>query len=203
MLSPTPLPRAYCVELTSKCPFDCIFCSRQLRRGAGQHLPFSVFNSLLDSLVDPRKFILNYSGESTVYPDLIAAIQRARATGASAELVSVMASVPELLLVPLSESGLNRLTVSVHATDPGKFLEVYRHSSFDVLRSRLERRHRVADGRHPILWQSVAERLIAECRALDVPRLQSYYGLFASRIESFRERGLPADWDGTFTIEQK
>jgi len=29
-------PRTLWVELTSKCPFDCIFCSRQLRRGAGQ-----------------------------------------------------------------------------------------------------------------------------------------------------------------------
>jgi adenylate cyclase len=48
-----------------------------------------------------------------------------------------------------------------------------------------------------------AERLIAECRELDVPRLQSYYALFASRIESFRQAGLPAGWDGTFTIEQK
>jgi hypothetical protein len=28
-------PRILWVELTSKCPFDCIFCSRQLRRGAG------------------------------------------------------------------------------------------------------------------------------------------------------------------------
>src|SRR6266404_500678 len=91
-------PRILWVELTSKCPFDCIFCSRQLRRGAGQHLPFDVYSSLLDSLVDPRKFILNYSGESTVYPDLIPAIRQARATGAFVELVSALASAPESLL---------------------------------------------------------------------------------------------------------
>jgi len=132
-------PRTLWVELTSKCPFDCVFCSRQLRRGAGQHLPFAVYSSLLDSLVDPRKFILNYSGESTVYPDLIAAIEQARSTGAFVELVSVMATAPESLLGPSSRSGLNRLTVSVHATDNEKFAEVYRHSSFDTLRSRLER----------------------------------------------------------------
>ena len=28
-------PRTLWVELTSKCPFDCIFCSRKMRRGAG------------------------------------------------------------------------------------------------------------------------------------------------------------------------
>ncbi|MBK5292773.1 MAG: glycosyltransferase [Acidobacteriia bacterium] len=132
-------PRILWVELSSKCPFDCVFCSRQVRRGEGRHLPFAVYSSLLNALVDPRKFILNYSGESTVYPDLIPAIQRARATGAFVEIVSVMATVPESLLGPLSQSGLNRLTVSVHATDPEKFAEVYRYSSFSTLRSRLER----------------------------------------------------------------
>src|ERR1017187_6187079 len=132
-------PRILWVELTSKCPFDCIFCSRQVRRGAGGHLPFTVYSSLLNSLVDPRKFILNYSGESTVYPDLIPAIQQAHATGAFVEMVSVLATVPESLLGPLSQSGLSRLTVSVHATDAEKFAEVYRHGSFATQRSRLER----------------------------------------------------------------
>ena len=105
-------PRILWVELTSKCPFDCIFCSRQVRRGAGEHLPFAVYSSLLNALVDPRKFILNYSGESTVYPDLIPAIQRARATGAFVEMVSVMAAATESLLGPLSQSGLADLRAS-------------------------------------------------------------------------------------------
>src|SRR5580692_8785448 len=107
---PARTPRTLWVELTSKCPFDCIFCSRQMRRGAGEHLQLAVYNSLIEALVDPRKLLLNYSGESTVYPDLITAIQRARSTGASVELVSVMATAPESMLGPLSQSGLNRLT---------------------------------------------------------------------------------------------
>src|SRR6478735_2046254 len=105
---PARTPRILWVELTSKCPFDCIFCSRQLRRGAGEHLPFAVYTSLIEALVDPRKLMLNYSGESTVYPDLIPAIQRARSTGASVELVSALATAPESMLGPLSQSGLNR-----------------------------------------------------------------------------------------------
>jgi radical SAM protein with 4Fe4S-binding SPASM domain len=110
-----------------------------LRRGAGTHLPFETYSALLQSLEDPRKFVLNYSGESTVYPDLIPAIRQARATGAFVELVSVLASAPESVMEPLSRSGLNRLTVSVHATDPEAFATVYRYSSFATLRSRLER----------------------------------------------------------------
>ena len=132
-----PTPRILWVELTSKCPFDCVFCSRQLRRGAGMHLPFEVYSALLRDLKDPRKFVLNYSGESTVYPELIPAIEAARATGAFVELVSVLATAPESLLGPLSRSGLSRLTVSVHATSPSKFTEIYRHGSFEILRARL------------------------------------------------------------------
>lgn len=132
-------PRILWVELTSKCPLDCVFCSRRLRRGAGSHLPFAVFDSLLGALEDPRKILLNYSGESTVYPELVAAIQRVRAAGARAELVSVLATAAEALLEPLSRSGLDRLTVSVHAADEGAFAAVYRSSSFETQRARLAR----------------------------------------------------------------
>ncbi len=115
-----------------------MFCSRQARRGAGVHLPFPLYVSLLDHLIDPRKFILNYSGESTLYPELIPAIRKARSAGASVGLVSVLATAPEALLELLSGSGLNRLTVSVHATDLETFDRIYRYSSFATLRARLE-----------------------------------------------------------------
>jgi MoaA/NifB/PqqE/SkfB family radical SAM enzyme/GT2 family glycosyltransferase len=132
-------PRTLWIELTSKCPFDCVFCSRKTRRGSGEHLPFPVYEALIGQLVDPRTLILNYSGESTVYPELIPAIQLARSAGAFVELVSALASAPESMLSALSKSGLNRLTVSLHATDPQQYAEIYRHSSFGILRDRLER----------------------------------------------------------------
>jgi GT2 family glycosyltransferase/MoaA/NifB/PqqE/SkfB family radical SAM enzyme len=134
-----PTPRTFWLELTSKCPFDCLFCSRESRRGAGEHLPFGAVSTLLDSLVDARRLVLNYSGESLVYPDLLPAIERAAATGAYLELVTVLAVAPEPLLEALSRSGLRRLTVSVHATNPQAFATIYRHSSFEVLEARLRR----------------------------------------------------------------
>ena len=42
-----PLPTELWVELTSKCPFDCVFCSRRLRRGDGQHMDFALYRALL------------------------------------------------------------------------------------------------------------------------------------------------------------
>lgn len=71
-------PRVLWVELTSKCPLDCVFCSRKTRRGAGEHMPYGLFESLVRQISDPRTFLLNYSGESTVYPDLIPAMRLAR-----------------------------------------------------------------------------------------------------------------------------
>ncbi len=132
-------PRTVWVELTSKCPFDCLFCSRKTRRGSGEHMPFALFQSLLAQLSDPRTLLLNYSGESTVYPELVSAIQLARSTGAFVELVSALASVSEAMLPGLSQSGLNRLTVSIHATDPDLYSAIYGYSSFETLRSRLTR----------------------------------------------------------------
>jgi MoaA/NifB/PqqE/SkfB family radical SAM enzyme len=134
-----PTPRTLWIELTSKCPADCVFCSRKLRRGAGEHFPFAMFESLVDGMRDARRFVLNYSGESTVYPDLIPAIQRARASGAYVELVSVLVTAPESMVDALAESGLNRLTVSVHAADEAKYAEIYRYGSLASVRARLER----------------------------------------------------------------
>jgi GT2 family glycosyltransferase/MoaA/NifB/PqqE/SkfB family radical SAM enzyme len=132
-------PRTLWIELTSKCPFDCVFCSRKERRGSGEHLPFHLYRRLIGELQDPRTLLLNYSGESTVYPDLIPAIQLARSSGAFVELVSAFAAIPESMLKPLSESGLNRLTVSLHATDTARYSEIYRYGSFQALRARLSR----------------------------------------------------------------
>src|SRR5215831_829857 len=134
-----PTPRTLWVELTSKCPADCVFCSRKMRRGTGEHFPFAMFESLVNGIQDARRFVLNYSGESAVYPDLIPAIQRARATGAYVELVSILVTAPEWMVDALGESGLNRLTVSVHAADETKYAEIYRYGSLAALRSRLER----------------------------------------------------------------
>lgn len=132
-------PRTLWVELTSKCPLDCVFCSRKTVRGSGQHMPYGLFESLVNQVQDPRTFLLNYSGESTVYPDLIKAIRLARSTGAGVELVSALVNVSESLLGELSRSGLTRLTVSLHAVDPDAYAAIYRYGSFGVLKARLVR----------------------------------------------------------------
>lgn len=131
-------PRVLWIELTSKCPADCVFCSRALRRGAGEHMPLPVYEELIRSLSKPRKIVLNYSGESTLHPEIIRAIRLARAAGAFVELVSVLTTVPLPMLAPLATSGLNRLTVSVHALDADRYREIYRYSSAAALRERLD-----------------------------------------------------------------
>ncbi len=130
-----PTPRVLWVELTSKCPYDCIFCSRKLRRGAGAHLPLACFEGLIRELVDPRTIVLNYSGESTCYPDLMPAIRLARDAGAWVELVSVLPrEMPEL-----ATSGLNRLTVSFHTLNSAQYAGIYGLGSLETHMSRLAR----------------------------------------------------------------
>ena len=131
------LPRVLWIELTSRCPFDCIFCSRKTLRGAGNHMDFELYRRILDQLRNPEIIRLNYSGESIHYPRLAEAIELAHGTGARTELVSAFASAPRRPLESLVTRGLDRLTVSLHTTASTQFEEIYRYSSLDDLRVKL------------------------------------------------------------------
>ena len=132
-----PLPRILWIELTSKCPFDCIFCSRALRRGAGEHLELDLFRSLMDGIGSPEIIRLNYSGESIHYPHLIEAIRLAKQTGAQTELVTAFASISPSLIPQIIESGLDRITISLHTMYPAQYRTLYGFGSLEVLRDRI------------------------------------------------------------------
>lgn len=132
-----PCPRIFWIELTSKCPFDCIFCSRALRRGAGKHLDLGLFGTLMAELDAPEVIRLNYSGESIHYPHLVEAIRLARQTGAQTELVTALASAPPDLIRQVVQSGLDRLTISLHTMDPLQYREVYGFGSLELLQDRV------------------------------------------------------------------
>lgn len=132
------MPRVLWIELTSRCPFDCIFCTRASLRGAGEHLDFALYSRLIAELDHPRIIRLNYAGESGHYPRLAEAIALAASTGAEVELVSALASLkPERLRAAL-DAGLNRLTVSLHTLQAQAFREIYRFSTLDGMHSRLQ-----------------------------------------------------------------
>ena len=135
---PTPLPEVLWIELTSRCPFDCVFCSRKLVRGAGQHMDLALYRRLIGELKAPRIIRLNYSGESIHYPHLVEACELAAATGADVELVTALAALPWAKLEPLARAGIRRLTVSLHTLDPERFRDIYRFSELSALTARLE-----------------------------------------------------------------
>jgi MoaA/NifB/PqqE/SkfB family radical SAM enzyme len=143
VLLTSPLPGTLWVELTSKCPYDCIFCSRRLLRGEGEHLPLELYRSLLAQLDEPDIIRLNYSGESIHYPSFIEALRLAKATGAHTELVSAFASIRPEVLRGLVEVPLDRLTVSLHTLDPEQFGRIYRHASLSLLRERVSELNRL------------------------------------------------------------
>ncbi|MGH7248604.1 MAG: radical SAM protein, partial [Pseudomonadota bacterium] len=132
-----PAPKTLWIELTSKCPFDCIFCSRKLLRGNGEHMEFELFERILAQLDAPDILRLNYSGESVHYPHLGAAIRAAKATGATVELVSAFSSASDAAIRGMVDGGLDRLGVSVHTADQGQYRRIYRYASLDLLKDRL------------------------------------------------------------------
>lgn len=132
-----PLPKVLWIELTSKCPFDCIFCTRRTRFGAGRHLDFGVYRRLIAELDAPDFIGLNYSGESLYYPKLLDAIRLAAATGAATELVSAFSTISQPLLRGIVESGLDRLAISLHTMDPEQYQAIYQFGSLDLLKRRV------------------------------------------------------------------
>ena len=96
-----------------------------------------MYRRLVEALEAPRRLVLNYSGESLCYPELIPAIELGRSRGAFIELVTAFPPVDDGQLRALATCGLGRLTISVHATDPQQYAEIYRYSSFNDLEARL------------------------------------------------------------------
>jgi GT2 family glycosyltransferase/molybdenum cofactor biosynthesis enzyme MoaA len=131
-------PKTIWIELTSKCPFDCVFCSRKHERGSGQHMSFALYESLIGQLQKPEIIRLNYSGESMHYPRLAEAIRLARYTGATTELVSALGSATQTALQSLVDTGLHRLSVSLHSMEAAQFRAIYGRGDISDIRDRLD-----------------------------------------------------------------
>ncbi len=133
----TNTPKVLWIELTSKCPFDCVFCTRKVRFGAGRNLDFEIFKRVIGELDEPDFIGLNYSGESIYYPRLLEAIALAKSSGALTELVTAFSTIPKPLLQGIVESGLDRLAVSLHTMDAEQYKALYRFGSLDLLKQRI------------------------------------------------------------------
>lgn len=132
------VPRVLWIELTSRCPFDCIFCTRASLRGAGEHLDLELYKRLIGELDRPQILRLNYAGESGHYPHLVEAVALAAATGAQVELVSALASLKPERLEAALDAGLSRLTVSLHTLDSDRYDAIYRFSRLSAMHERLQ-----------------------------------------------------------------
>lgn len=131
------LPQEFWIELTSKCPFDCVFCSRVSLRGKGEHMDFELYQKLIGQMQNPRVIRLNYSGESIHYPHLAEAIALAKSTGARVELVTVLSSAKPKVIESLVKEKLDRLTISIHALSEPMYQQIYGHSTVESLRENL------------------------------------------------------------------
>jgi len=131
-------PQEFWIELTSKCPFDCVFCSRASLRGKGEHMDFALYQSLISQMRRPRIIRLNYSGESIHYPHLAKAISLAKATGARVELVTALSSAKPKIIEALVREKLDRLTISIHALSEPLYQQIYGYSSSNSLNESLQ-----------------------------------------------------------------
>jgi hypothetical protein len=134
----TAMPKVLWLELTSKCLYDCIFCTRKSRFGSGRHLDFEIYKSLIGELEFPEFIGLNYSGESILYPDLIEAIKTANSTGASTELVTAFSAISVDLIEGIVAAGLDRLAISLHTMNARQYKHIYRFGTLELLKERID-----------------------------------------------------------------
>jgi hypothetical protein len=118
-------PKILWIELTSRCPYRCIFCSRALLRGDGAHMPFALYGSILGQLDSPEVMRLNYAGESLLYPHVVEAIRLAKAKGTTVEIVTALPPISQYRMEKLISSGLDLLTVSLHTMDPDQYPRIF------------------------------------------------------------------------------
>jgi MoaA/NifB/PqqE/SkfB family radical SAM enzyme len=137
-LAASSMPRIVWVELTSTCPYDCIFCTRRERFGAGRHMDFAVYEKLIAELDAPDSILLSYFGESIYYPRLLDAISLAVKTGAATGLITTFPAIKSALLEGILKSGLDEISVSLHTMDPAQYPAIYGSGSLDGLKRRVE-----------------------------------------------------------------
>jgi MoaA/NifB/PqqE/SkfB family radical SAM enzyme/GT2 family glycosyltransferase len=116
-----------------------VFCSRETLRGQGEDMDFGLFDALVSALDRPEIIRLNYSGESGNYPRLIDAIARAKSSSAQVELVTSLVSTPLEVVDRLPASGLDRLSISLHTLQPGRFSAIYGGGTWHAFETRLDR----------------------------------------------------------------
>jgi MoaA/NifB/PqqE/SkfB family radical SAM enzyme len=97
-----------------------------------------LFERIIRELTDPEIIRLNYSGESTHHPGILKAIRLASATGATVEIVTALSSLPDQMIERIPDSGLDRLTLSLHTLDPDQYRKIYGFGSVDTLSRKVD-----------------------------------------------------------------
>lgn len=135
---PADLPLIVWLELTSKCPLECVFCTRKRLNGPGRHMAPELMRAVLEQLKWLERIYFNHSGESIHYPELGEAIRIAKRIGAKTELVSTLVSASPGAIRTLLEAGLDHLRVSLHTMDAGAFPAIYGFGSIDRMKARID-----------------------------------------------------------------
>ena len=115
------LPAIWQVELTNRCPYQCIGCPRQFMTRPQGDMAFSTFKACVSAVEshqrDVRPIGLHHFGESLLHPDVVRFVDFASARG----VPTCLACNPDQLFPELSagliRAGLSRITFSLDGLD--------------------------------------------------------------------------------------
>jgi MoaA/NifB/PqqE/SkfB family radical SAM enzyme len=122
----THMARVY-IEPTNDCPFACTTCMRHSWNEKLGRMDMAVFERIIDGLRElsplPSVFFGGY-GEPLSHPDILDMVQRVKATGAEAELITNGSALNQDKIQRLVELGLDSIWVSLDGATPECYSEV-------------------------------------------------------------------------------
>ncbi|HEX6958323.1 MAG TPA: pyrroloquinoline quinone biosynthesis protein PqqE [Ferrovibrio sp.] len=119
MANPVP-PLAILLELTHRCPLQCLYCSNPLQlRGASAELTTQDWFRVLDQAADLGILQVHFSGgEPAARRDLTILVAHARERGLYSNLITSGIAITRDRLAELAKAGLDHVQLSFQDTDP-------------------------------------------------------------------------------------
>ncbi len=126
-----PLPEFVQIEVTTKCNFNCITCSRQSlsRTRINKDLSFSEFKKLIDENPNLKVVKLQGLGEPFLNKDIKQMAEYAKHKGISVTTITNGSIVPEADMLQF----FDEITVSFDAANKETFESIRRGSNFDKI----------------------------------------------------------------------
>lgn len=124
------------IHPTSKCNYNCVFCSYKERNEKGHSLDRGVMDKLVDSLISlgVKGVYFSGGGESSMYPGIAQYIEKLSVNGVEAAMITNGSYLRESGIIDIAHM-LNYISISIPSVIPDKYIEITGSSKLETVLS--------------------------------------------------------------------